>query len=86
MEKTKTTTIHKQKITLNIRILIWNATIRATLAYGLQTKNLTEEQYSKLERFAYNCHRDMVEPDWILQLKNNQRITQKHINQKNSST
>jgi len=70
------------KITLNIRTLLWNATIRATLTYGLQTENLTDEQYNKLERFAYNCHREMVGPNWILQLKENQHTSQEHINQK----
>merc|ERR1712112_63662 len=67
-------------ITLKIRTLLWNATIRATLTYGLQTKTLTTEQYNKLERFTYNCQREMIEPNWILQLKDKQHISQEQIN------
>merc|ERR1712112_716374 len=67
-------------ITLKIRTLLWNATIRATLTYGLQTKTLTTEQYNKLERFTYNCQREMIKPNWILQLKNEQHIIQEQIN------
>ena len=63
-------------------MLLWNATIRATLTYGLQTKTLTEEQYNKLERFAYNCQKEMVEPNWILQLKEKQYTSKKQINTK----
>ena len=63
-------------------MLLWNATIRATLTYGLQTKTLTDEQYNKLERFTYNCQKEIIEPDWILQLKEQQYISQEHINSK----
>ena len=71
-----------KKITLQIRILLWNATIRATLTYGLQTKTLTNEQYNKLERFTNNCHREMLEPNWILQLKEQKYTSQEQINSK----
>ena len=80
--KTKIQTLYKQKITLQIRTLLWNATIRATLTYGLQTMTLTEEQYNKLEKFTFNCHREMIEPNWILQLKDNKHISQEQVNEK----
>ena len=80
-EKLKTNS-SQAKITLQIRMLLWNATIRATLTYGLQTRTLTNEQYNKLERFANNCHREIVEPNWILQIKEQQYTSQEQINSK----
>merc|ERR1712112_816705 len=76
--KNENTNKHTQ-ITLKIRTLIWNATVRAIQTYGLQTKTLTTKQYNKLENFRFNCHREMIEPQWILKLTEKQYISHKQI-------
>jgi len=60
-----------QTLHTKIRILMWNAAIRAILTYGLQTRELKPTQYEKMEQFMFTSQREMVQPDWIQELKKN---------------
>ena len=82
MAKTKKETPTTTNIALKIRTLIWNATIRAILTYGLQPKNLRKSQNKKLEHFTITCHRKIIEPNWITQLQEIKHISQEQVNKK----
>jgi len=59
-----------------LRIQIWNALIRSTLTYALQTQELTESQETKINGFAQNCMREITEATdnkWIIQTRNKEK-------------
>ena len=78
--KLKTKLLTNTKITLMIRILIWDAAIRTITTYGLHAKTFTTKQYDKLEHFTFNFYREMIEPQWIL------KLTQDNMSAKNKYT
>jgi len=69
-----------RNITLKIRMLIWNATVRSVRTYVLQTKKYSKQQYGKLGKFTFACHRKIIEPDWIRKIEQKEYTSRQHIN------
>jgi len=65
---------------------MWNATIRAILTYGLQTRTITTKQYEKLEQFTFTRHREILQPEWIQQLKLNKCTSYQETTKKTTTT
>ena len=73
--------VNKKKLFQNkylpekLRIQIWNALVRSTLTYALQTQELTEPQEAKINGFAQNCMRRITEATdnkWNIQTRNSE--------------
>jgi len=47
-----------------IRLLLWNAIIRSTMTYALQTREIYKQDLRKLEQFTSKCIRQIMEPYW----------------------
>ena len=74
--------VNKKKLFQNkylpekLRIQIWNALVRSTLTYALQTQELTEPQEAKINSFAQKCMRRITEATdnkWNIQTRNNEK-------------
>lgn len=66
----------KTKIFLNrgilkkkTKILLWEALVRSTLTYELQTNLANEQNTRKIEQFMFKNIRQIEEPHWFIQKK-----------------
>jgi len=60
----------KQKLFQNktipekLRIQLWNALVRSTLTYALQTQEITPAQKETINKFAQKCMRNIIDITW----------------------
>jgi len=70
---TKNKLFKNHKIHEKLRIQLWNALIRPTLTYALQTQSLDRQKENKLNNFAQHCIREIIQQT---QYKNNKKHKQ----------
>jgi len=58
---------HNNTLYEKTRILLRNALIISTTTYALHTRNNTQHELTKLEKFQFNCIRQIQNPRWCLQ-------------------
>lgn len=63
-----------------LRIQLWNALIRSTQTYALQTQELTTAQERKINGFAQNCMREILMKTWYRKKPRNKTQIPKHQN------
>jgi len=77
-----------RNIPTKLRIQLWNALIRSTLTYALQTQELTAPLENKLNAFTQKCMRQITEKTWYAQTqptKQNHKTARTHTIPDNKS-
>ena len=57
--------LNKANLKTRIKTLLWNALIRSTLAYALQTQELSEKDKKRTDSFTFSCMRHLKNQHWI---------------------
>jgi len=70
--QTKQKLFQNKTIPEKLRIQLWNALVRSTLTYALQTQEITPAQKETINKFAQKCMRTIIDSTWYTRKKNNQ--------------
>ena len=62
--QTKRKLFQNKTIPQKLRIQLWNALVRSTLKYALQTQEITHAQKETINRFAQKCMRGIIDNTW----------------------